>query len=149
MVRLIAGRCQSIQRLEANRLMLPRGFALTKTQLARWHRAGLLPQPRQRGLGRGKGTSSIYPNGTGNQLRALLEIHARERRLPFVAWKLGWEGFEVPIEQIRAFIEWIATEWERAIHALIKEGELTKSGRAFIRPFCETCLTERRKEQAV
>src|SRR5438445_768462 len=60
------------------------GFHVTKTQLARWHRAGLLPRPvRRQGLGRGKGTISIYPAGTGTQLLALLVIRTRERGLGF------------------------------------------------------------------
>src|SRR5438034_7454182 len=72
------------------------GFRVTKTQLARWHRAGLLARPvRRQGLGRGKGTVSIYPPGTGKQLLSLVAIHSRERRLPFVAWKLWWEGHNI------------------------------------------------------
>lgn len=38
-----------------------RGFTITTTQLVRWHRAGLLPRPRQLPLKGIRGTGSFYP----------------------------------------------------------------------------------------
>jgi len=112
---------------------------VTKTQLARWHRAGLLARPvRRQGLGRGKGTVSIYPPGTGKQLLALVAIHSRERRLPFVAWKLWWEGHNISTQRARAFLDRIAVGYERAIHEFITDGTLTKSGEALLKRVAET-----------
>jgi hypothetical protein len=98
-----------------------RGFRVSKHQLARWHRSGLLPLPQERRfLGRGVGSQTIYPTGTGAQLLALLEIHARERRLPYVAWLLWWEGYRSPIRRhVRKFLDRPIGLVEKAIQSKI------------------------------
>src|SRR6185312_3198062 len=68
---------------------------VSETQLARWHRAGLLSRPRRRSLGRGRGTQTLYRAGTGDQLLALCEIHKRHKKLETVGWQLWWRGFPV------------------------------------------------------
>lgn len=70
-------------------------FSVTATQLARWHRSGLLLRPKQVSLGRGRGTQTMYPMGTGDQLVTLCRIRKRKRQLRFAGWKLWWEGFSV------------------------------------------------------
>jgi hypothetical protein len=77
------------------------GFQVSGDQLARWHRAGLLPHPRQRSLGRGLGTMTLYRPGTAAQLIALCRIRTRQRSLDQTAFQLWWDGFEVEPEQIR------------------------------------------------
>jgi hypothetical protein len=77
------------------------GHAITADQLARWHRAGLLPRPRQLSLGRGRGTISVYPAGTGEQVVALCQFKDEDRRLDRVACRLWWEGFPVDLALIR------------------------------------------------
>jgi hypothetical protein len=86
------------------------GFVLTKRQLARWHRAGLLPKPKQEGLGRHKGSQSLYPEGTAKQLLAICELMKKERRLEHLSWQLWWQGFDIDLEFIRDFI---AKRWHR------------------------------------
>ena len=70
---------------------------ISHTQLVRWHRAGLLPRPKRRGLGRGKGTETYYPPGTWKQLEALLRAKREDRRLREIAWRMWLEGF--PVEE--------------------------------------------------
>ncbi len=94
------------------------GFTVTKTELARWHRAGLLSRPQRRSLGRGRGMISIYPPGTSEQLLALCTIHRSEKRLPYVAWRLWWEGYEVPIGVIRSFLEGMCQQWQQGIEEM-------------------------------
>lgn len=93
-------------------------FTVTKPELARWHRAGLLPRPERHSLGRGRGTVSVYPPGTVDQLHALCLFHRSEKRLPYVAWHLWWVGYDVPIHYARQLLEQAAAAWHRAIGEL-------------------------------
>ncbi len=98
-----------------------RGYAVTGPQLARWHRAGLLPRPEQRSLGRGRGTQTVYPLGTRVQLLKLCEIHFGDRvkRLPHVGWQLWWEGYEVSFDLIRSFLQRIASSTDEELKNLL------------------------------
>src|SRR6185437_1480595 len=71
------------------------GFDVSRAQLARWHRIGLLSKPEVAWLGRGKGSRTIYPTGTTFQLIALCRLHEHERSLSVVGWKLWLRGFSV------------------------------------------------------
>jgi hypothetical protein len=77
------------------------GYEVSEAQLARWHRAGLLPRPQQRPLGRGRGTETNYPPGASVQVVAICQIKHEERRLGRIAFRLWWEGFAVDLEVIR------------------------------------------------
>lgn len=96
------------------------GHRPSTAQIARWHRAGLLRRPRQRPLGRGKGTETVYAFGTGDQLVALCEIHFREkvRRLADIGWRLWWRGFTVDDEYWRPELKAAAANCDHAINAL-------------------------------
>lgn len=76
------------------------GFAISSDQLARWHRGGLLPRPRQVSRGRGRGTVTIYPRGTAEQVVALCEITANHRSLARAGFQLWWSGYPVDPEQV-------------------------------------------------
>jgi hypothetical protein len=93
-------------------------FMVTKSELARWHRAGLLPRPQRYSLGRGRGMVSVYPTGTADQLLVLCLIHRSEKRLPYVAWRLWWEGYPVPIPSIRQFLEGARAQWQQGIEEI-------------------------------
>lgn len=80
------------------------GYAVSAQQLARWHRAGLLPRPRQLAQGKARGTQTLYPAGTGKQLLRLCELHTNERRLSYLAWQLWWDSYPVDIDLIRSML---------------------------------------------
>ncbi len=103
--------------------------------LARWHRLGLLPQPTQRSKGKGRGTDSLYPAGTHRQLMALLRIHVDggEKRLAHVAWRLWWEGYEIPMESVRRFLLKAARSLEETPVPRWSEKLLTLAEKARIR----------------
>ncbi|HZU70929.1 MAG TPA: hypothetical protein VFA09_26875 [Ktedonobacteraceae bacterium] len=98
--------------------MQAHGFTVTRPELARWHRAGLLPRPERHSRGRGRGMVSIYPHGTADQLLALCEIHHSEKRLPFVAWRLWWVGYDVPMRYAWQFLEEATASWRQGIEHL-------------------------------
>jgi hypothetical protein len=100
------------------------GFRVSKHQIARWHRFGLLPLPQgRRFLGRAAGSQTIYPAGTGAQLLALLEIHAKERRLPYVGWLLWWAGYRSPIrKQVPNVLERVVVLVDKAIESKLELG---------------------------
>ena len=97
------------------------GYDVSVAQLARWHRAGLLPRPRQRPLGRGRGTKTIYPHGTSVQVVALCQVKDEERRLGRVAFRLWWDGFAVDLavirEQLASAVGSIENEMRKAVTA--------------------------------
>ena len=67
------------------------GRPVSPSQLGRLHRAGLIPAPQIRALGRGRGTESRYPAGTAARLVRVMEVHSQEHRLAQTAWRLWWE----------------------------------------------------------
>ena len=109
------------------------GFNVSRPQMARWHRADLLPRPATPSRGRGLGRQSIYPPGTTEQLLTLCRIHERERRLGHVAWELWWQGYDTPIRHVRAMLARHAAEWERIVESLrTLGGGLSKAACTFI-----------------
>ncbi|QBD80478.1 hypothetical protein EPA93_32695 [Ktedonosporobacter rubrisoli] len=77
------------------------GYPISVYQLARWHRAGLLPRPQQHPLKGGRGTCSLYPPGTGEQLLLLCSLRTCERRLAHLAWRVWLAGYRVEGKLIR------------------------------------------------
>jgi len=98
-----------------------RGKPVSPTQLARWHREGYLPKPTRRGLGRGRGTVSIYPPGTREQLLALCDFLSKERDAEKVAWRMWWAGYPVTSSFARTWLERAAQMWEAYVAALREE----------------------------
>lgn len=106
-------------RQELLKLARNNGYTVSGPQLARWHREGLLPEPQVRYLGKGQGTQTVYPPGTGDQLLALCAIRAKRWRLGPIAWHLWWLGYEVSVERIREFIGSAIEKWDRQAQDLI------------------------------
>ncbi len=125
-------------------LVLESGLKVSKTQLARWHRAGLIPLPvGRRFLGRPRGSVTVYPPGTGRQLLELLRIHSKERRLPFVAWRLWWARYDVSLpKRIRPFLDRVLSAWEKAASSARPTGSAKRLGTARL---AETALRKARK----
>jgi hypothetical protein len=88
------------------------GFEVSEAQLARWHRAGLLPRPQVRSLGRARGTQSLYPAGTSKRLIRVAEVHAREHRLGYAAWRLWWEDGGRLSKPARELLEAVAAKFD-------------------------------------
>jgi hypothetical protein len=91
------------------------GFKLSDPQLGRLHRAGLIPSPRTRPLGRGKGTTSEFPPGSTARLLRILEVQKAERTQKFsvIAWRLWWDdGGPLP-EPARELLAGTAVRWDR------------------------------------
>jgi hypothetical protein len=87
------------------------GGHVTREQLVRWHRAGLIPRPRVRHLGRGRGSVSIYPAGTAVQVLAVLNQQRHTRRLDDIAWKLWWDGYDIDEQVLRARLDRFVDRW--------------------------------------
>jgi hypothetical protein len=91
---------------------------VTERQITRWHFEGLIPKPKQRRLGRGRGTETVYPIGTAKQLLALVNIRSKKRRLASIAWGLWWQGYIVEMELIRDFLVSAVSKWDKGIREL-------------------------------
>src|SRR5262249_8444254 len=84
---------------------------ITERMITRWHYEGLLPKPRQRSLGRGRGTETIYPTGTAMQLVALLQYRKEKRDISYIAWRMWWDGYEIEMNTIRELLRATVREW--------------------------------------
>lgn len=92
---------------------------VSPSQLGRLHRAGLIPAPQIRALGRGRGTESRYPPGTSACLVRVMEIHAREHRLTSTAWRLWWEdGGKIPAPARKLLVR-AARSWDEERDRLV------------------------------
>ena len=89
------------------------GYPLSAHQLVRWHRAGLLPRPKLHPLKGARGTCSLYPPGTGEQLLLLCSLHERERRLAHLAWQVWLAGYRVEYRIIRTQLQQAAVRISR------------------------------------
>jgi hypothetical protein len=74
------------------------GHQISDDQLADSHRRGLIPRPRQVGLGQGKGTASLYPKGTTVQVLALLAAKQIAGRDPERAGWILWNN-SYPVDE--------------------------------------------------
>jgi hypothetical protein len=71
------------------------GVSVSRSQLERWHKAGLMPRPRRVHLGRGKGTESRYPVETAPQAVTLALGRTFGRSLDVMAWYAWTHRFPV------------------------------------------------------
>lgn len=94
------------------------GFELSPSQLARRHRAGLIARPETRPLGRGKGSISVYPFGTGRRLVRTLELARGRESFENVAWRAWWQdgGDLDPLVRERLLRD--AARWEAELSRL-------------------------------
>ena len=91
------------------------GFHVTPTQLRQWQQAGYLPQPRQRGLGRGKGSETVYPDGSIEQLLVICRALKKKRRRGEATWALWWRGSPIPEKLVRELCTWEIERLEQRI----------------------------------
>lgn len=117
------------------------GFDPSASQLARRHRAGLIARPETRPLGRGKGSISVYPSGTGRRLVRILELARGRESFENVAWRAWWEdgGDLGPLVRERLLCDGARWEAELSRLADLLAGEdagnsdaVTKMDRAYL-----------------
>ncbi|MDP9366686.1 MAG: hypothetical protein M3Q03_00175, partial [Chloroflexota bacterium] len=114
------------------------GHGVSRAQLKRWHAAGLLPRPHRRSLGKGRGTTTIYPQSTAAQLLRLLEIRAEGRRFdPEQAlWRLWWEKWPIELGRVRTLLAQQVETQQQALFDVRHDSE----GREFLDRFSEERL---------
>lgn len=91
-----------------------RGYAVTADQVVRWHKAGLLPRPKRRALGRGHGTVSRYPP-TAREL--VVEVACEldlKRSLDQAIWRRWADGRWVEEKAVRRLLERVLRRLEGA-----------------------------------
>lgn len=109
------------------------GATVTKAQLARAHRAGLLPRPTQQPLGYGRGTRSVYPEHSVTQLLRLCELKHQRRKFRDLGWMLWWDGFDVAPELLRGTLVEVARQWAKEWAQMRgADGEFTESVEDFL-----------------
>ena len=94
------------------------GRNVTPTTLARWHREGLIPPPIQKALGRGRGSITVYPANTEQQLLALTKIRKHFRDLDEVGFRLWLDGFPVAPRFSRGYLKSAAEQCDQHIRNL-------------------------------
>jgi len=87
------------------------GSMATPAQIERWRRQGLLPRPRQIGLGRGRGSLITVARTSVAQAFEIERLMAVRRKGEWVGWQLWLRGFDVsdhywrvPIETAQAWV---------------------------------------------
>jgi hypothetical protein len=100
-----------------------RGYRITPVQLKNWHQIGLIPRPVRRSLGRGRGTVTLYPEGTEARLTRVCAIRAEPGRFdPEQArWRLWWEGWDVDPSLVRRALIAKLDDWERSLAEYVEK----------------------------
>lgn len=91
---------------------------VTKSQVDRWVRRGLLPRPTTENLGGRRGKRSVYPAEMVEQVGALTEALTFDRRLDRAGFLIWWWGYEVDRKMVRDYLRTIAASWDQALMEL-------------------------------
>jgi hypothetical protein len=78
------------------------GIQITDKQIDRWRLEKLLQPPGKAGAGRGRGVRRPAAEGTTQQVLRLHQLLAQDRSVERAAFRLWVEGYEVPLERVRA-----------------------------------------------
>ncbi len=70
---------------------------VTHWKLERWHKENVIPRPLVEHLGYGKGTRSIYPDQTLNQLLAVCQMLKSTRNFAKIRFQLWQEGYPIAL----------------------------------------------------
>jgi len=117
------------------------GFSVSRTQLVRWHKRGLIPRPRLRYIQGRRGAQTLYPPGTSKPLLAVCELEAIRRPLDHVGWELFWDGHERDMTEIRSFIRSICDDFESTqakLRLAVRTGKALPGSRWKVRDYLTT-----------
>ena len=106
------------------------GFVITRDQLARWHRKGVIPSPKRDHQSGRPGTVSMYPPGTLQTLLAVCRLQTGRTPFDEISWSLWWSGNEADMQDARIFMDKVCKDLDHTID-LVRSGtsETTKSQR--------------------
>ena len=119
---------QRISPADIIRIACNSDFTVSDAQLHRWRSRGLIPRPKVRRLGRGRGTASFYPVGTDLQVIALCELLTTIRNLDLAAMALFFQGYPVSLELLKSILLTTANQWESDTGDLVNDTGFTASG---------------------
>lgn len=106
---------------------------ISRDQLVRWHREGLVDRPYVRHLGRGRGTETIYPPGTSARAVKVARLLRARRRVSDVGWLLWWDRVDVDEVVVRRHLDRVAEMWRKGWSLLYREdGQLTEAAERFL-----------------
>lgn len=103
------------------------GYQLTRNQLRRWHRFGVVGRPIQIHQG-ARGSIVFYPPGTTALLLVACEIAKSERRLDRIIWILWWRGQTSPDMGARRLMRNVADTQSRTLKQLISDEGVLSEG---------------------
>ena len=101
------------------------GFDVSREQLTRLHRRGLIGAPLQ-GLDSGRSTTSWYPAGTAVQALRIAQLRSSTKQLDELAWRLWWEGYDLEPDLVRHYLVRKAERWDEQLRE-VRSGPSTAS----------------------
>jgi hypothetical protein len=96
------------------------GFDITRTQLVRWHKAGLIPRPKTRYQPGRRGAETIYPPGTSAVLLEVCLLQLPRQPLEVTRWRLWWSDNEQDMADIRRILGEFCTEFDKTFATMRK-----------------------------
>lgn len=106
-----------------------RAAGASAAQIHRWRKRGLVSCLRQVGRGRGKGSDSVYPEGTSRLVGRLIELLAENRNIEQATLRLWLEGHDV-VEAAHQVLMGSAVRWERGLENLGERFDRVVSGKS-------------------
>jgi hypothetical protein len=86
---------REIERDELLAQLRRQGFRISRYQLLRWQHRRLMPSPRRKGKGQGRGVRLLYPMGAGLQAAFLASLLDANRDFDEAGWAMWCIGFPV------------------------------------------------------
>lgn len=96
------------------------GYPLTERRLKRWH--PLLPGSGQGHFTGVRGSETLYPPGTGDQLLVICDLRWEKRvwRLKDLGWRLWWRGCQVDPKFWKPHLEQLARWYDKIAPTIMK-----------------------------
>jgi len=114
------------------------GQDVSRAQLVRWHKHGVIPRPRTRYESGRRGLETLYPPGTSVLVVDVSELHVRRHGLKAVTWQLWWSGYERDMTEVRAYMEKVCDDYDKTldkIRRLVRSERLVPGSRWTVRGY--------------